>query len=189
MIGFRSICHVALGGNLPSGDKPPKLTLGHAISLLAEEGLVIRAVSRFFATPCFPAGAGPDYVNAVITVASALEASDVLGCLHRVENQFGREREQRWGARTLDLDLLTCNDQILPDHTVQTHWMDLGADAQRRKAPDQLILPHPRMHERAFVLGPLCDIDPDWRHPVLLERAIDLLAKLPEDEIAAIRPI
>ena len=85
MIGFRSVCHVALGGNLPSGGEHPKLTLGNAIVRLSEFGLVIRSVSRFFATPCFPAGAGPDYVNAVITIESDQDASGILHTLHKFQ--------------------------------------------------------------------------------------------------------
>ncbi|MCL6284575.1 2-amino-4-hydroxy-6-hydroxymethyldihydropteridine diphosphokinase [Ruegeria sp. 2012CJ41-6] len=185
----RSISAVALGANLKFHKNPPQLTLGNAIEALASGGVVIRAVSRFFATPCFPAGAGPDYVNAAILVEAADTPQALLRRLHVVEAQFGRERVQRWGMRTLDLDLVLAGDRVEPDLGVFRSWNALEPQEQARNAPDRLILPHPRLQDRAFVLVPLADIAPDWRHPVLGQKVSEMLAALPDQERAAVVPI
>jgi 2-amino-4-hydroxy-6-hydroxymethyldihydropteridine diphosphokinase len=97
---------IALGGNLPTDAGPPEATVTAALAALGREGATVDAVSRLFRTPCFPPGAGPDYVNAAARVTADLTARELLELLHRIEARFGRERVQRWGMRTLDLDLL-----------------------------------------------------------------------------------
>jgi 2-amino-4-hydroxy-6-hydroxymethyldihydropteridine diphosphokinase len=189
MIDFRSILAIGLGGNLPFEGSPTADTLVRAVQRLSETGLVIRAVSRFFETPCFPAGAGPDYVNAAILVHTRLQPSQVLQRLHDTEMRFGRARTQRWGMRTLDLDLLTWDGRVLPDAGTFRHWLDLPPEDQVSAAPDQLIVPHPRLQDRAFAIVPLADIAPDWVHPVLHRSVRQLRDALPVEEIAAVRPI
>jgi 2-amino-4-hydroxy-6-hydroxymethyldihydropteridine diphosphokinase len=182
---------VALGANLPFDGGSPSETLWKAVAALAEEGLEMRALSRFFATPCFPAGAGPDYVNAaaVIGCAEAADLASVLAALHRIEARFGRERAQRWGMRTLDIDLLAMGDSVLPDAATQDHWRLLAPEAQLRRTPDRLILPHPRLQDRAFVLVPLADVAPGWVHPRTGKSVADMLAALPADDRDAVKPL
>ena len=156
---------IALGGNMPSALGGPEITLRAALKRLPETGLKVEAVSRFFQTPCFPAGAGPDYVNAAACLSSDKSPKEVLHRLHDIEAEFGRERLQRWGMRCLDLDLLSAGQRVLPDMKTYTQWQTLPPDAQRSDAPSELILPHPRLAERAFVLVPLAEIAPDWAHP------------------------
>ena len=127
---------------------------------------VIRACSRYFNTPAFPAGAGPDFVNAAASVEYAGTAADVLAQLHVVEAEMGRARVVRWGARTLDLDLIAAGDLVLPDAKAHQYWRDLPLETQKTAIPDVLVVPHPRLSERAFVLVPLLDVAPDWSHPV-----------------------
>lgn len=175
---------VALGANLSSPDCSLEQTIADAIKSLAKSGFLIRAVSRFFSTPCFPVGAGPDYVNAAVVVQSAWNAADALTQLHRIEADFGRERVQRWGQRTLDLDLLAMGDAVLPDVQGFHAWYALDPSLQAEAAPQSLVLPHPRLQDRAFVLVPLADIAAQWMHPVLQKSVTEMLEALPTADVA-----
>jgi len=180
---------IALGGNMPSEKGAAAVTLRLALARLEAHGCALQAVSRFFSTPCFPPGAGPDFVNAAAVVTCRGGAEDMLALLHEVEAEFGRERVTRWGQRTLDLDLIAMGDAVLPDVETYGMWRDLPPDEQGTRAPDRLILPHPRLQDRGFVLVPLADVAPDWRHPVLGQSVTEMLAALPEEERAQIVPL
>lgn len=180
---------IALGANLPSKAGAPEVTLRKALDNFSRHDLALQCESRFFATPCFPAGAGPDYVNAAASLRTRLSAPEVMKRLHLIEDAFGRARENRWGMRSLDLDLLAAGEAVLPSKAGFERWHDLPLEAQKKEAPEQLILPHPRLHERAFVLVPLMDVAPDWRHPVLGQTVRMLHDALPEAEKQAVRPL
>lgn len=182
---------IALGANLPNGEYTPADTLKSALSELADRGFSLQSVSRLYATPCFPAGSGPDYVNAAaaISVPAGMTADDVLAHLLAVEMEFGRERKRRWGMRTLDLDLVAWGDLVLPDRAVFDQWRGLDAALQAQAAPDRLILPHPRLQDRAFVLVPLADVAPAWRHPVLGLTVSQMLGALAQADRSAVVPL
>jgi 2-amino-4-hydroxy-6-hydroxymethyldihydropteridine diphosphokinase len=179
---------VAFGANLESGDMTLAQTILAAAGALTLPDVTMVTMSRLFASPCFPAGAGPDYVNAAALVHSPLDPQAMLAHLHAVEAAFRRERLQRWGRRTLDLDLLA-GDAVLPDAETQTQWRNLAPADQMRLAPSQLILPHPRLQDRAFVLVPLADVAPDWRHPLLDLTVTQMLAQLDPADIRAVTPL
>lgn len=191
---------LALGGNLPSDIGPPAMTLNRAVLTLngvknhiqaTHSGARLKLVksSRLYQTPCFPAGAGPDYVNAAAMVESDLGAEDMLSVLHEIEASFGRARTGRWAGRTLDMDLIGGADLVLPDLRTFMHWRDLPPEQQQRETPEQLILPHPRLQDRAFVLVPLNEIAPDWKHPVSGTSVREMLAALPESARKAVKPL
>ncbi|NVK14545.1 MAG: 2-amino-4-hydroxy-6-hydroxymethyldihydropteridine diphosphokinase [Rhodobacteraceae bacterium] len=184
----RKTALIALGGNLPADADAPQITLAKAVRTLQSQEVSLRSVSRFFQTPCFPAGAGPDYVNAAVAVDTTLSAGGLLERLHQVEAQFARVREQRWGMRTLDLDLVDFDGAVLPDAAGYARWQGLPLESQMQEAPGQLILPHPRIQDRAFVLVPLADIAPRWRHPVLQKTVSEMLAELPDQDVAEVTP-
>ncbi len=135
-------CAIALGANLGQ----PIDTLNAAVQTLSETaGIIVTARSSWYLTA--PVGPPqPDYLNGCVVLETAIEPHDLLTILLDIENQFGRVREVRWGARTLDLDLVLYGDRVL-------------------QSP-RLEIPHPRFRERSFVLVPLAEIAPDWIDPI-----------------------
>ncbi len=181
-----SLSMVAVGSNATSIYGGTKATVQAAIRALENANVALAATSRLYQTPCFPAGNGPDFVNAVVLVATKLTPRQLLSHLHKIESNFGRIRTERWGARTLDLDLIAVGDRILPDSETVQGWIDLSAEQQMKHAPKHLILPHPRLQDRGFVLIPLADVIPDWHHPILGKSVKEMINALPEAEKTAI---
>lgn len=149
---------IAIGGNLPSRFGPPLVGLPQALEIVASKDVEILQCSPWYGAYAVPPSEQPDFVNAVARVVTALPPVELLRRLQTVELEFGRVRGRPNAARSLDLDLLAY-DEVCLDNDVQT--------------------PHPRLHLRAFVLAPLCEIAPHWRHPVLNQTASELFAALP----------
>ncbi|MBX7200459.1 MAG: 2-amino-4-hydroxy-6-hydroxymethyldihydropteridine diphosphokinase [Rhodospirillaceae bacterium] len=150
---------IGLGGNLPSWVGAPRITLEAALAALEEAGVRVVARSSWYTSAPVPASDQPWFVNGVVSAETDLGPEALLGVLHGVEAAFGRVREEKNGARTLDLDLLAHGNTV-----------------ESAKSP---LLPHPRLHERAFVMVPLAEIAPEWRHPVLNRTAAEILAAIP----------
>jgi len=180
---------VAMGGNLESEIGPPRVILGYALASLRIMTNSLVRKSKYFVTPCFPIGYGPDYVNAAVSFQFQGESHELLAILHRIEANFGRRRTRRWGGRVLDLDLLAFGDKIAPTVKVFEAWRDKPLTEQVSQTPQELILPHPRMQDRAFVLGPLMDVAPDWRHPVSGHTVRQMYNRLPAEDRAALKPL
>ena len=153
---------IALGANLAGPAGPPAYALRAALTRLEQRDVKILSVSSFYETPAWPDPAQPAYVNAVAAVETTLQPVELLTLLHGVETDFGRLRSAPNASRTLDLDLL---------------------DYQGKVLTEGVTLPHPRMAERSFVLVPLAEIAPGWRHPLTGEGVMDLLARLPDREV------
>ena len=178
--------YVALGSNLASATRTSLEAVTEALRLFSGESIRIIQQSQWCSAPAFPKGNGPDYVNGVVEIETSLEAKETLAALHRIEAKLGRARTTRWASRVVDLDLLALGDIVAPDQEEYRRWQKLPLDAQIAETPDGLVLPHPRLQDRAFVLVPLAEIAPAWRHPVLGQTADEFLAALPEaarDEI------
>jgi len=156
MAGNGEIALLALGSNL--GRRHHCLSGGRRA--LARGGqVVVRRCSRLYESAAQGGPPGqPPYLNAVIEVVSTLSPEDLLARCQEIEREFGRERLERWGARTLDIDILDF--------------------AGRVSGNPRLVLPHPRLHRRSFVLLPLLDVAPGWRHPLLGKTASQLAACL-----------
>lgn len=180
---------IAVGSNMRLAGRPLESAVSSILGELEDENISLRRVSRFFRTPSFPAGSGPDYVNAAFSVAFDGSPQALLEALHRIEARYGRERHERWAARTMDLDLIAGGDLVLPDAATLTTWQDLPLEDQMTRAPEQLILPHPRLQDRAFVLVPLNDVAPDWRHPTLGKTVAQMLADLPQKDVDEVVPL
>lgn len=146
---------IALGSNKPHPRHgSPTRVVAAVVAALAAEGLGIVAVSRTRIT----APVGPSqrsYANAAVAVTGAPPLPQLLRLLKRIEADFGRRRSRRWAARVLDLDIIGAGDAVLP---ARLHW---------RSARRGLAVPHRALAERRFVLDPLADIAPGWRHPML----------------------
>jgi len=157
---------VAIGANLlgPHGEHPVVACRAAAEALRGLPGLRWAGLSRWYATAPVPPSGQPTYVNGVARLEGQADPAWLLARLHRIERMAGRVRGARNAARTLDLDLIDANGAI--------------------RNPPGLLLPHPRAHERAFVLVPLRDVAPDWIHPLLGLPVAHLIAGLPPQGIA-----
>ncbi|MDB5469614.1 MAG: folK [Caulobacter sp.] len=148
---------VALGSNLP-GDYPdvPAL-LQAALKAFPAHGLTVVARSAWWRSAAWPDPALPAYTNGVVIVETGLSVAETLSALHAIEADFGRVRQEANAARTLDLDLIAHGRTVTGEGAVQ--------------------VPHPRAHERRFVMGPLAELAGDWRHPESGETAEALALK------------
>ncbi|MBS0540473.1 MAG: 2-amino-4-hydroxy-6-hydroxymethyldihydropteridine diphosphokinase [Proteobacteria bacterium] len=156
-----------MGANLPHPRYgAPADTLTAALGDLARRGVSVRRMSPWYRTAPVPASDQPWYVNAVAEIATNLPPDMLLQALHAVEEAFGRVRSVPNAPRLIDLDLLDFRGEIAPG------------------VPGKATLPHPRLAGRAFVLRPLADLAPDWRHPVTGASVGALVAALPADQIA-----
>jgi 2-amino-4-hydroxy-6-hydroxymethyldihydropteridine diphosphokinase len=156
--------YIALGANL--GDR--RANLAEALRRM-EPDIHVEAVSALYESPPQPPAPPPAYLNAACRVATSLEPLDLLDRLKRIERDLGREAAERWAPRPIDLDIALYNDRIVDE--------------------PGLVIPHPRLTERAFVLRPLLDLDPNLTHPATGERLSDLLRRLSEQTLTKVGPL
>ncbi len=158
--------YLGLGGNLPHPRLgAPRQTILAALKALEVAGIAVRRISPWYRTAPMPASDQPWYQNAVAEVTTALPADRLLAELHRVEEAFGRVRSVPNAPRLIDLDLLDYRGEVAAG------------------GPGKATLPHPRMKDRAFVLRPLADLAPAWRHPATGQGIGELIAARPKDQV------
>ncbi len=155
---------IGLGANLPSKYGAPRATLGAALDALNSQEMTITAVSPWYKTAPVPVSDQPWYVNGVAAISTHLTPEVLLTRLLGLENEFGRVRGEVNAARLIDIDLLDY------DGVIRT---------RNEGAP---TLPHPRLHERAFVVLPLAELAPDWCHPVSDQAVSDIVNALPPNQ-------
>jgi 2-amino-4-hydroxy-6-hydroxymethyldihydropteridine diphosphokinase len=164
--GVAGTIYIGLGANLPHPTYgAPADTLKAALADLGTRAIEIRGLSPWYRSAPVPVSDQPWYLNAVAEIATELPPDGLLAVLHEVEEAFGRVRSEPNAARRIDLDLLDFCGEIASG------------------GPGKAILPHPRMTARAFVLRPLADLAPAWRHPVTGAPIAALVAALPADQI------
>lgn len=179
-------CFLGLGSNLSHGDMTPLEVLRDAVSRLSESIVENVRQSTVYRTSPVHQADQPDYYNCVLMGDTTLQPGQLLDACLGVENAYGRMRSNRWGARTLDIDVLAFNDLVLPGREA---WQEAAAMTADGTVRTDLILPHPRLHERAFVLVPLVDVAAEWRHPVFGQSARQLFELLPQHDRRGVRPI
>jgi 2-amino-4-hydroxy-6-hydroxymethyldihydropteridine diphosphokinase len=158
---------IALGANIPSRHGNPEATLEAAKYALVFRGVRILSFSRIWLSAPVPVSEQPLYRNAVASIETQMTPQELMRVIKEIERDFGRHDAEKNAPRELDIDLLAYDDVVYTE----------GA----------LLVPHPRMHSRAFVMMPLCEIAPDWMHPVLKKTASELAAFLPEEQY--VKPI
>ena len=159
---------LGIGSNLPNPDiGPPRANCGAALEKLEKLNISIVLRSPWYESQPVPESKQPWYVNGVIAVETFLAPFTLMERLLEVELDLGRRRAKSNGPRTIDLDILAYNDTVI-DPPIINHL--------------QLHIPHPRMHLRSFVMKPLCDISPNWQHPILGQSAEKLRNKLPPEQ-------
>jgi 2-amino-4-hydroxy-6-hydroxymethyldihydropteridine diphosphokinase len=156
--------YIAIGANLPGPQGQSALFNCKAAveSLRGLGGLQLMAVSQWYETDPIPPG-GPSYINGVAWLSGSIEPQTLLSALQQIEKLGARKRSVVNAPRTLDLDIIAMGQVV-------------------RNSPDPIV-PHPRAHLRRFVMQPLCDLRPDWVHPLLGKSAAVILAELPEQGI------
>ena len=161
---------IGLGANLPSEKYgTPVDTLNACLKRFPDYAMEVVQTSRWFKSAPVPMSDQPWYINGVVQIKTTLGPREVLEKLLELENEFGRVRSEANAPRVLDLDLIAYDAQIIED---------------AGKIEDKpFCVPHPRMHERSFVLLPMNDLDESWTHPKLQLKLSQLIKTLPRDQI------
>jgi len=163
---------VGLGANCPGPWGTSSSAIAQALGEIERAHVTVAAVSPLYETEAVGNARQPAYVNAVALIDTTLSPEALLRVLKGIERRSGRRGGRPWGPRTLDIDIIDYDGLI-------RHWCGRTPDF-RRAGPRPLILPHPLAHERPFVLQPLVDVAPDWRHPALQRSAAELLRAMPK---------
>ena len=167
--------YIALGSNLETENMNRLEILNKALEYFPMFSISLVKVSSFWESKSYPNNNQPNFINAVSEVQSILNPYQTLCSLKKIEIILGRKVNCRWGSRVLDLDILASGSLILPNLLIFNKWLKMPLEKQIQNQPNQLILPHPRIQDRLFVLKPLSEIDPSWIHPVLNKKPYELI--------------
>ena len=181
---------LVLGSNLSSEFGNSAETLKKCVDeIRSNPDIESLSESNWYISSSFLNKREPRYVNVGIRFSTKLKPIKLLDFTSGLETKYGRKRQERWGPRTCDIDILLCDQLILPSKLSFNKWLNLDLSDQIRLVPDELILPHPRLQERTFFLKPLDDLQPDWVHPFLKVKAKEMLDSLPPYELESIHEL
>ena len=181
---------VVLGSNLSSEFGNSAETLKKCVSEIRSYSVIQTLLeSNWYISSSFVDEKEPRYVNVGIRFRTNLKPIDLLTFTSGLEKKFGRKRQRRWEPRTCDIDILLCDQLILPNKFHFEKWLRLDLLDQSKLSPDELILPHPRLQDRTFFLKPLNDLQPDWIHPFLEVKAKEMLDSLSPNELENIEAL
>ncbi len=179
---------IVLGSNLSSEFGSSSETLKKCVGELKSlQDIQSPLESKWYISSSFVDKKEPRYVNVGVRFSTNLKPKDLLNFTSDLEIKYGRKRQRRWAPRTCDIDILLCDQLILPSKSYFEKWLKLDFFEQKELSPNELILPHPRLQERTFFLKPLNDLQPDWTHPFLELRAKEMLDSLPPNELQSIK--
>jgi len=147
-----------------------------AIDALGEGGLSEIEISPLYETVALPVSDQPNFLNCALKAFTSFSAAELLSLFKRVEKTLGREAATRWAPRVIDIDLIAYGDSVLPNREA---WDDLAGSGDPSAFFEEVTVPHPRLHKRAFVLLPLLDIAAEWTHPCL-GRSVSEMARHPD---------
>ena len=181
---------LVLGSNLSSKFGNSTETLKKCVEEIRSRPFIFSlSKSNWYTSTSYLSNKEPSYINVGIRFSSNLKPVELLNFTSDLENKYGRERKSRWEPRTCDIDILLCDQLIMPSHMYFKKWLNLDLAEHVKLVPDELILPHPRIQERTFFLKPLNDVQPDWTHPFLKIKAKEMLDSLPPNELENIQKI
>ena len=182
-------CLISFGANIPGPLGCPAETLNQAIKEFQYQDLLILKKSQIYSSLAFPDPKKPAYLNGCLQILVNCGPNDVLCKLKAIETKMGRRTNHRWGSRICDLDLLSFESKVLPSSEIFNHWYRMPFKNQLLEKPDELLLPHPRIQDRAFVLKPLLDVAAGWMHPVHNLTVKEMFNFLPKEERDAVKEV
>lgn len=167
---------IGIGGNLISRFGSATSTVQEAITRLEDDiNLTVVRTSPLYKSRPMPVSDQPDYINAAILVQTELNPGQLLAVLQNMELEMGRMPSDRWGSRIIDLDILAYEREVLPS---KSSWDEITHTMDPRAVVHEAVVPHPRLHERAFASVPFAKIAPKWRHPVFGTTIADIAQNL-----------
>jgi len=166
---------IALGSNLEKQNLSKLEIINTALGYFSHVNIILIKLSSFWESRSYPDRSQPNFINAVTEVHSELNPYQILHELKIIEKKMGRKNKTRWGNRVLDLDIIGSGSTILPNNSEFNKWLKMPLQKQIKIQPNELILPHPRIQDRLFVLKPLDEVDPLWTHPVLNKTPLELI--------------
>lgn len=161
---------LALGSNLSFNNNTPEENINSAYQFITNNDIKILKRSHIYKSEAYPNKSDPLFCNSAISIETDLKPEELLNVILDVEKKFGRERKKKNNPRTLDIDIISYDNLILNEN-------------------DKLVIPHPHLHKRLFVLLPLKDISQEWKHPVFLKTTQEFIEEFDAIELNKVKKI